>query len=169
MIDINYIKSNPEEVIARLAKKGKDAKQEIEQILALDTERRALIMEGEALKAEQNKINKQEKLLSAWDDLTTLCEMGQEEDDPDLCVNPSNSIIRRNISYPGKLFDCALEIDGRARQFSHIEDPLRLDTLDTDFPGAASGDYTMAENAAIFDALPDFEPIPFAKIGRFKA
>ncbi|MBQ5362841.1 MAG: serine--tRNA ligase, partial [Clostridia bacterium] len=59
MIDINYIKSNPEEVIARLAKKGKDAKQEIEQILALDTERRALIVEGEALKAEQNKINKQ--------------------------------------------------------------------------------------------------------------
>ena len=59
MIDINYIKSNPEEVIARLAKKGKDAKQEIEQILALDTERRALIVEGEAIKAEQNKINKQ--------------------------------------------------------------------------------------------------------------
>ena len=59
MIDINYIKSNPDEVIARLAKKGKDAKQEIEQILALDTERRALIVEGEALKAEQNKINKQ--------------------------------------------------------------------------------------------------------------
>ena len=59
MIDINYIKNNPEEVIARLAKKGKDARQEIEQILALDTERRALIVEGEAIKAEQNKINKQ--------------------------------------------------------------------------------------------------------------
>ncbi len=59
MIDINYIKNNPEEVIARLAKKGKDARQEIEQILALDTERRALIVEGEAIKAEQNKINKE--------------------------------------------------------------------------------------------------------------
>ena len=59
MIDINYIKNNPEEVIARLAKKGKDARQEIEQILQLDAERRALIVEGEAIKAEQNKINKQ--------------------------------------------------------------------------------------------------------------
>ena len=59
MIDINYIKNNPEEVIARLAKKGKDARQEIEQILALDTERRTLIVEGEAIKAEQNKINKE--------------------------------------------------------------------------------------------------------------
>ena len=58
MLDIKYIKENPEEVIARLAKKGKDAKAEIEQILALDAERRALIAETESIKAEQNKINK---------------------------------------------------------------------------------------------------------------
>ncbi len=58
MLDIKYIKENPEEVIARLAKKGKDAKEEIEQILALDGERRALIAETEAIKAEQNKTNK---------------------------------------------------------------------------------------------------------------
>ena len=58
MLDIKYIKENPDEVIARLAKKGKDAKEEIEQILALDGERRALIAETEAIKAEQNKTNK---------------------------------------------------------------------------------------------------------------
>ena len=58
MLDIKYIKENPDEVIARLAKKGKDAKAEIEQILALDAERRALIAETESIKAEQNKINK---------------------------------------------------------------------------------------------------------------
>ena len=58
MLDIKYIKENPDEVIARLAKKGKDAKDEIEQILALDSERRALIAETEAIKAEQNKTNK---------------------------------------------------------------------------------------------------------------
>ena len=58
MLDIKYIKERPEEVIARLAKKGKDAKAEIEQILALDGERRALIAETEAIKAEQNKTNK---------------------------------------------------------------------------------------------------------------
>ena len=32
----------------------------------------------------QNKVNRQEKLLTEWEDLTVLCEMGQEEDDPDL-------------------------------------------------------------------------------------
>ncbi len=58
MLDIKYIKENPEEVIARLQKKGKDAREDIEAILALDAERRALIAETEAIKAEQNKTNK---------------------------------------------------------------------------------------------------------------
>ena len=58
MIDIKYIKENPEEVIERLAKKGKDAKEEIATILELDGKRRALIAETESLKAEQNKASK---------------------------------------------------------------------------------------------------------------
>ncbi len=58
MLDIKYIKEKPEEVIARLAKKGKDAREDIESILSLDVERRALIAETEAIKAEQNKTNK---------------------------------------------------------------------------------------------------------------
>ena len=58
MIDIKYIKENPEEVIARYAVKGKDAREDIEKILELDAKRRALIGEGEAIKAEQNKTNK---------------------------------------------------------------------------------------------------------------
>ena len=58
MLDIKYIKENPDEVIARLAKKGKDAKEEIAQILDLDAKRRALIGETEALKAEHNKLSK---------------------------------------------------------------------------------------------------------------
>ena len=58
MIDIKYIKENPEEVIERYAIKGKDAREDIEKILELDAQRRALIVEGETLKAEQNKTNK---------------------------------------------------------------------------------------------------------------
>ena len=58
MLDIKYIKECPDEVVARLAKKGKDAKADIEAILDLDARRRALITENEALKAEQNKTNK---------------------------------------------------------------------------------------------------------------
>ena len=58
MLDIKYIKEKPEEVIARLQKKGKDAREDIDAILALDAERRALIAETESIKAEQNKTNK---------------------------------------------------------------------------------------------------------------
>ena len=58
MLDIKYIKEKPDEVIARLAKKGKDASEEIAQILELDKERRELIAKTEAIKAEQNKTNK---------------------------------------------------------------------------------------------------------------
>ena len=58
MLDIKYIRENPEEVIARLLVKGKDARGDIEAILALDGERRTLITETEAIKAEQNKANK---------------------------------------------------------------------------------------------------------------
>ena len=36
------------------------------------------------LKQLQNKITRQEKLIASWEDLTTLCEMGQEEDDADI-------------------------------------------------------------------------------------
>ncbi len=58
MIDIKLIKEDPKDVIDRLAAKGKDAKADIERILALDEERRALIAENEAKKAEQNKQTK---------------------------------------------------------------------------------------------------------------
>ena len=58
MLDIRYIKEKPDEVIDRLAKKGKDAKEEIAKILELDAKRRSLIGETESLKAEQNKLSK---------------------------------------------------------------------------------------------------------------
>lgn len=58
MIDIKYIQQNPEEVITRLAKKGKDGREDITRILTLSDERKKLIAETEALKAEKNKTSK---------------------------------------------------------------------------------------------------------------
>ena len=58
MLDIKYIRENPDEVIARLKNKGRDAAEEIAEILRLDGERRAMITENESLKAEQNRTNK---------------------------------------------------------------------------------------------------------------
>ena len=59
MLDIKRIKENPEEVIELLARKGKDAKEEIARILELDNERRQLVTETDQLKAKQNAVSKQ--------------------------------------------------------------------------------------------------------------
>ena len=58
MLDIKLIKENPEDVIARLAAKGREARDEIAEILTLDEKRRALIAETENIKAEQNRQTK---------------------------------------------------------------------------------------------------------------
>ncbi len=58
MLDIKYIKEKPDEVVERLAKKGKDAKEEIDAILKLDAKRRELLADIEGAKAEQNKTSK---------------------------------------------------------------------------------------------------------------
>ncbi len=88
-----------------------------------------------------------------------------DRDDPDLAVNPSYSLTRNNVSYPGKRL-CHNWICDRVSEMSHIEDVVELDTLEKDFPGAAHGDYTMSDDSEIMKRLPDFEPIPFDKIGR---
>ncbi len=71
MLDIKYIKENPEEVVARLAKKGKDAKEDIEAILRLDAKRREIIAEVESAKAEQNKATKQIPMMKKEEKDTT--------------------------------------------------------------------------------------------------
>ena len=58
MLDIKVIKENPEAAKARLATRQKDYSTEIDRLMELDVERRALIADTETKKAEQNKISK---------------------------------------------------------------------------------------------------------------
>ena len=55
MLDIKYIKEKPDEVVARLAKKGKYAKEDIEAILRLDATRRELIAEIDSAKRSRTR------------------------------------------------------------------------------------------------------------------
>ena len=59
MLDIKKIKENPQYAKERLATRQKDYSAEIDRLVELDAERRALIADTEAKKAEQNKISKQ--------------------------------------------------------------------------------------------------------------
>ena len=63
MLDIKWIKENAAYAKERLATRQKDYSAEIDKLLALDVERRTLIADTEAKKAEQNKISKSIPLL----------------------------------------------------------------------------------------------------------
>ncbi len=58
MLDIKFIKENTAKVKERLNARGKNLDAEIDEIIALDAERRANLVEVEQLKSEQNKVNK---------------------------------------------------------------------------------------------------------------
>ncbi len=59
MIDIKRIKDNPEAVKAGFRAKEVDCDAQVDRILELDAKRRALILETETSKAEQNRVSKE--------------------------------------------------------------------------------------------------------------
>ena len=59
MIDIKKIKENPTAVKDGLRAKEVNCDEQVDRILELDSQRRSLIAETEAMKAEQNKVSKQ--------------------------------------------------------------------------------------------------------------
>ena len=63
MLDIKFIKENKEFVKERLLTRGKDYSAEIDRVIALDEDRRALIADTEAQKARQNTVSKQVPVL----------------------------------------------------------------------------------------------------------
>ena len=63
MLDIKFIKENKEFVKERLLTRGKDYSEEIEKLMTLDEQRRALIADTESEKARQNAVSKQIPLL----------------------------------------------------------------------------------------------------------
>ena len=58
MLQIAYIRENKEEVVNRLAKKNLNAKNAIEEVIALDEKRRATQVELDTIKSESNKLSK---------------------------------------------------------------------------------------------------------------
>ena len=63
MLDIKLIREAPDDIKKRLLKKGSDYSDDIDRIIELDADRRALIATNEADKAEQNKASRQIPLI----------------------------------------------------------------------------------------------------------
>ena len=59
MLDINFVRNNPEVVKENIRKKFQDAKLPmVDEVIALDAERRDLIKQADALKAQRNALSK---------------------------------------------------------------------------------------------------------------
>lgn len=58
MLDIKLIRENPEKVKAAMKSRNKGMDAQIDRVLEIDRERRALMLEADALKAEQNAAGK---------------------------------------------------------------------------------------------------------------
>jgi seryl-tRNA synthetase len=56
MLDIRLIRTNPDEVKRKLARRGQEYK--IQEILELDESRRQLLVQVEELKGRKNKVQK---------------------------------------------------------------------------------------------------------------
>ncbi|MBP3389365.1 MAG: serine--tRNA ligase [Clostridia bacterium] len=63
MLDIKVIRENPDRVKAAMRSRNKDMDAVIDELPALDVSRREMIARSEALKAEQNQLNKQIPML----------------------------------------------------------------------------------------------------------
>jgi len=75
MLDIKFIRENPNAVISALYKKGIDVSGEIAHILEIDKKRRVLIQETENNKAKQNRISKEIPLRKkAGEDISSVME-----------------------------------------------------------------------------------------------
>lgn len=79
MLDIKLIRENPDRIKAGMKAKEVDCDALIDRILELDEQRRSLLQQTEALKAEQNKVSKQiPALKKAGEDTTAIFkEMGE--------------------------------------------------------------------------------------------
>jgi seryl-tRNA synthetase len=78
MLDLRQIRQDPGALQAALARRGRaDADAVVEQVLALDAERRALIAEGDELKARRNTVSQQvaEAKRAKHDAETLIAEM----------------------------------------------------------------------------------------------
>ncbi len=95
-------------------------------------------------------------------------------DDRMLSSNPANGAIRNNVYYEelsqyGIVTDLARhEFDSDVGKFSIISNNPIIFNDFSDFPQLNNDSYYMKENSKAKKLCPDFEPIPFDKIGRIK-
>ena len=77
MLDIKFVRSNPEDVVAGMKKRGMDL--DLAPFLALDEKRRALLTEVEQLKNTRNTVSKEiGKMKKAGENADALVKFSEQ-------------------------------------------------------------------------------------------
>ena len=89
-------------------------------------------------------------------------------DDPNFPPNPAGSTVTENMIV-SDMMDIVM-IEPKVQEFSNVtNNPIYTsDFMNKLFVNAEAGDYSIRDNAPIFESCPDFEKIPFKEIGRKK-
>lgn len=91
-------------------------------------------------------------------------------DDPAFFPNPTGNSIRNNVvfaNYGSRKVHIThvFELGDDLEIFSAVENNVVINNDMSSFADAEGGDYTLVDGAALFDAVPDFAPIPLSEIG----
>ena len=102
MLDIKVFRTEPDLVKAKVAKRGMDA-QVVDDVLALDEQRRQLIGEAEQMKAERNRVSgeiaqKKRNQENADDVIAEMRELGDKIKDSDEQLNKVDKTLTDTLS-----------------------------------------------------------------------
>lgn len=102
MLTIQQIKENPSLIVERLSVKGFDGKEKIDQILALDSERRSLQLQNDNLAAELNKTAAS---------IGALMKQGKKDE-----ANEAKAEVAAKKEQQRNLADQLADVEGRIRE-----------------------------------------------------
>ena len=143
MLDLRMIRQNPERVKAELAKKGEDAP--IEQLLALDEQRRGMLAEAEQLKARRNEVSEE------------VARLKREKQDAQALIDEMRVVSQQIKDFDEKL----REVDNQLQDLL-----LRIPNLPHESVHVGASEDDNKENRRWGDPTPfGFEPKPHWEIG----
>lgn len=98
VLDVKFIRDNTEKVKTRLAMRGRSYDAEVDQILALDDERRAIIGEVEAMKAKKKSVSKSIPMLKKQgQDVTPIMEEMKKLGDDIKALDDKQADVERRL------------------------------------------------------------------------
>ena len=90
-----------------------------------------------------------------------------DTENPNFIPNPTDSHVNGNliVQYAGSLGDIAQSVE----RFSDLSGNAvyKLNAMKKLFVDPDNGDYTLRDDAPVFDEIPGFEPLPLSEIGRY--